>query len=727
MTWIAKEDAASGKTYYYNKETRETTWKRPDDFLEPIAAAAVASAAPSSAVPGDAWTEKVDPNSGKAYYYNKVTKETTWTRPAAMAAHTEAVSQPSVPPAVTPPAGKEEWVPKVDPASGKTYYYNKATKATTWTNPAAPTADAATTGTDATPQTNQLTTDGVDWAIKTDDRTGRKYQYNIKTKETKWLEPSPGATPTASRHETPNRQREEEVTAATPQVAKVSAIPEPWVEKLDPSSGKPFYYNRVTKETTWTSPAMETVDGPPKAAPPGGVPPLSSPRPAHAEWLERVDPKSGKVYYYNSETRETSWKKPGDVEGGDASRPLQQQDAVTGAAGSKPPVAASSTNSLPASAKSSNWVRKVDYRSGQYMYHNVVTGETQWTDPNDAQPLLTLPLTAEAIFVIGGNAKPSPAQQDRQPPGTTFQTVEMLDGKQWSVLQASYLAEKVPSSVLPVPVLPCDVDDITVIPTSRTDCVMFGKRTADHAPFCMQWNSETLQRSSRFDLQGLVAYGAAFAAVSGGVIATGGYLDDTMQNVASDAIVMDFQTSRPFLLPKMNIKRANHAIAVLDLSNADRLMWFAYVFGGFDGQRKSSSVERYVAGKGSWEVMENMPVARAGHAAVAVDRTMYVLGGRSGYSVLADVHSMHVQSDHWRNVKPMHHARCNFGAVYVGSFLVVVGGWDGTRLLDSVEAYDPRIDVWRKVTSLPHPKQHIGLVVLRKVLPNGATIVDSVR
>jgi hypothetical protein len=403
-----------------------------------------------------------------------------------------------------------------------------------------------------------------------------------------------------------------------------------------------------------------------------------------------------------------------------ASLGVQQSDPTA-----KPPVSAAAPS--VAGTKASNWVRKVDYRSGQYMFHNVVTGEAQWTDPADAQPVLTLPLSAEAIFVIGGNAKPTPAQQDRQPHGSTYQTVEMLDGKQWNVLQASFLAEKVPQSVLPVQILPCDVDDITVVHTSRKECVIFGKRALDHAPFCMQWNSETLQRTNRFDLQGLVAYGAAFAAVASGVIATGGYLDESMQNVASDAIVIDLNTSRPFLLPRMNVKRANHAIAVLDLSNSERLMWFAYVLGGFDGERKCSSVERYVAGKSSWEVMEDMPVARSAHAAVVVDRTVYVLGGRSGYKVLPDVHSMHVQSDHWRNVRPMHQARCNFGAVYVGSFLVVVGGWDGTRLLDSVEAYDPRIDAWRKVTSLPHPKQHIGLVVLRKVLPNGSTVVDSVR
>ena len=62
------------------------------------------------------WVSKVDPASGKAYYINSATKERQWHRPSD--ANTSS-----------------DWVSKVDPASGKTYYTNTVTKETQWQPP----------------------------------------------------------------------------------------------------------------------------------------------------------------------------------------------------------------------------------------------------------------------------------------------------------------------------------------------------------------------------------------------------------------------------------------------------------------------------------------------------------------------------------------------------------------------------------------------------------------
>ena len=62
--WAATVDAASGRTYYYNSDTGETTWTLPD----------------TAALPAP-WSAALDPTSGRTYYYRTDTGETSWTRP----------------------------------------------------------------------------------------------------------------------------------------------------------------------------------------------------------------------------------------------------------------------------------------------------------------------------------------------------------------------------------------------------------------------------------------------------------------------------------------------------------------------------------------------------------------------------------------------------------------------------------------------------------------------
>lgn len=70
-----------GRTYYYHTETKESTWEKPDDFLdEPPTPATPVTPQNASAVDG-AWREAVAQDTGKTYYYNSITKETTWKVP----------------------------------------------------------------------------------------------------------------------------------------------------------------------------------------------------------------------------------------------------------------------------------------------------------------------------------------------------------------------------------------------------------------------------------------------------------------------------------------------------------------------------------------------------------------------------------------------------------------------------------------------------------------------
>lgn len=59
-----------GKTYYYNTDTKQSTWEKPDELKSP--AEQMLSKCP--------WKEYKS-DTGKPYYYNSQTKESRWTKP----------------------------------------------------------------------------------------------------------------------------------------------------------------------------------------------------------------------------------------------------------------------------------------------------------------------------------------------------------------------------------------------------------------------------------------------------------------------------------------------------------------------------------------------------------------------------------------------------------------------------------------------------------------------
>ncbi|KAK2959112.1 hypothetical protein BLNAU_5907 [Blattamonas nauphoetae] len=77
------------------------------------------------------------------------------------------------------------------------------------------------------------------------------------------------------------------------------SLPPGWKEYTDKKSGRIYYFNKETKERSWKRPAAP--DSPPDGLPAPPLPP---------GWVEQTDKNSGRKYYYNKELKKSSWNFP---------------------------------------------------------------------------------------------------------------------------------------------------------------------------------------------------------------------------------------------------------------------------------------------------------------------------------------------------------------------------------------------------------------------------------
>eukprot|EP00667_Euglena_gracilis_P005167 EG_transcript_5198 len=305
--------SADGKKYYHNARTGESVWERPaemDAVPQPSPAAPRPPVAPVAAAVGSAgaWQELLH-SSGRRYYFNAVTQERTWQRPPEMdgpaagqpgppatAAAAAAPVSPTPTTAAPTPAPQDVWVEGVSP-QGVKYYFNKVTKVSTWDRPAEldrpppppkPEAPAA-------PSVWQECT----------APSGDKYWYNPVTKVSTWERPAelaaaaaPPAVPAAvapAAPQTPAAMVAAAPTTAPAPSAAALAKASMWQEARSPD-GIPYWYNRETKVSTWQEPPeVAAVRGTPATA-----------------WQEGVSPQ-GIKYWYNRDTKVSTWERPPEL------------------------------------------------------------------------------------------------------------------------------------------------------------------------------------------------------------------------------------------------------------------------------------------------------------------------------------------------------------------------------------------------------------------------------
>lgn len=390
----------SGRKYYFNTQTKETTWDKPNELQHPTTAS-VNSEEPETFEPTKEGVEDA----------TEVVGEEIVPEPEQQAA-TEGTDDTNLVP--TDKLLEPGWIETTDPSSGRTYYYHADSGETRWE---APLIEASDTGAPHVEPSNQTGATAAD--VVAPDSTEAEAAHNIIEKEvTTEMEDSVAEEAT----------EEADASVAMPSSQSVNPdhseeptdLPPNWVELEH--DGKPYYYNEASQETSWERPVKAAsvassedfvvVDSTPdegqatsagagseEAPMSGSVVMVDAPsndgEPVNAVeeeestlpeyWEEQVDEASGKVYYYNTESGATQWEKP-EID----STPITNDSAEVL---NDPPADAKEEDEQeePNDEKSETadlelpmgWSAVVDESSGRTYYYHAESGQTCWELPLD--------------------------------------------------------------------------------------------------------------------------------------------------------------------------------------------------------------------------------------------------------------------------------------------------------------------------------------------------------
>ncbi|TYZ65217.1 hypothetical protein PybrP1_003992 [[Pythium] brassicae (nom. inval.)] len=267
--WKAVVQPENGQTFYYNKETGEVRFRRPQDLLDLLPKPLCDNCGGRRRRHAfrclyDFYAKRVDYGDGEF--------PSKW--PSEIEQDEKDGWGLRMYPRRLPTEVRGSWERYEDANTGREWFYNKDTAASTYSPPREFRADTA----------HQL--DNGEWAKYYDDAQSAEYYYNSRTLESTFTRP--GGFATARR------------APSARETALASGRDSNWEKYVDSASGDPYYYNSRTAESTDARPVgFQTARRGAVAVEAGG-----------GDWAKYYDRTQGLYYYYNARTLESSFTRP---------------------------------------------------------------------------------------------------------------------------------------------------------------------------------------------------------------------------------------------------------------------------------------------------------------------------------------------------------------------------------------------------------------------------------
>lgn len=279
LAWTRHVDPTSKTSYYYNTITKASSWVVPEGFVEPTPEPAAARPPDGPSANGSPWTASTDPTSGCQYYYNSVTKESSWTRPANFTVADSATSAPLIASTAARIA---------EPAAADT----SAAPSTSWLH------GESSSGTSA------VAVGEVSYTSRSKAAEKMREQQLLMKEQREAGQAINLAPPAAPVRASPP-------TTATPAAAGGPTGNTLWVVCTDPTTGHIYYFNTATKGSTWDAPPDLGVDLSAPPPPPSKKPPPPPDRSTHTSRSSSVGEVGG---WEEVKAEDSMWKQNTDRE-----------------------------------------------------------------------------------------------------------------------------------------------------------------------------------------------------------------------------------------------------------------------------------------------------------------------------------------------------------------------------------------------------------------------------